>query len=359
LKIGPILAVLLLVGSAQAYTVTLKLEILINDEKANSPPGPSIPVGDAITWNYKIKNAGDVSLSEILVTDSTLGVNPTYRSGDINENGLLEPGEVWIFEAIGIAEAGQHEDTVKARGVEKTWNNSVGDRDICYYYGVPDNSSISSTVALPSGQENLFLEEGTSQAASAYKVLYSDDFSDINSGWSKKSSSPKESEVGYEDGKYLITVFRENGSASAWLKRDFNDFVIEVEATKEGGPDGNGYGVILRRLEDNFYRFEISGDGYYQFDKRQDGKWIDIIPWTRSITINTGEATNVIKVECNGDEFAFYVNGVELGICTDESFIAGEIGLEIGTLTEGGSRVSFDNLKVWAIGSDLKRYITC
>ena len=191
------------------------------------------------------------------------------------------------------------------------------------------------------------------QATTDQKLLFSDDFSSNKSGFSTTSDHPKNYTVGYEDGKYHITDLRENDVASSWLTRSFSDFVMEVEATQEGGPDDNDYGVILRRVDqDNYYRFKISGTGDYGFDKWEDSGWIDIIPWTRSNAINTGEATNVIKVECNGDKFTFYVNDIKLGDCTDNSFASGKIGLEAGTYDTANVHVSFDNFKVWAIDDD-------
>jgi hypothetical protein len=188
------------------------------------------------------------------------------------------------------------------------------------------------------------------ETISIQKLLYSDDFSDINSGWPKKPSDPKVSNLGYKNGEYFITVFQKNKATSAWLTSSFGDFVIEVETTQKGGPDDNDYGIILRRIDkDNYYRFKISGTGYYGFDKWQDGEWTDIIPWTRSTAINNGMATNLMKAECNGDKFTFYANGDKLGDCSDHSFASGNIGLIAGTHDEGGVKISFDNLKVWAI----------
>jgi len=207
---------------------------------------------------------------------------------------------------------------------------------------IDSSGKVISKKKAPAKEESITPNQG---------LLLSDDFSDIESGWSKKSSNPNKSSLGYKNGEYHITVFQKDTATSSWLARSFSDFIIEVEATLESGPNNNDYGVIFRRLdEDNYYRFKISGEGEYGFDKLQDAKWIDIIPWTQSAAIKAGRATNLIKVECNRDKFTFYVNGNKLGYCTDNSFASGSIGLEARAYDTPNVHVSFDNLKVWAAG---------
>ncbi|WP_035456984.1 DUF7507 domain-containing protein, partial [Algoriphagus terrigena] len=54
--------------------------------------------GEVITYTFEVENTGNVSISEITVTDP-LTSEPTYVSGDSNNNGKLDPDEVWIFTA--------------------------------------------------------------------------------------------------------------------------------------------------------------------------------------------------------------------------------------------------------------------
>ena len=181
-------------------------------------------------------------------------------------------------------------------------------------------------------------------------LLYSDDFSNINSGWPTRSSNPKDFSVGYSGGKYFINGIKLNQAVKAWLpKKTFSNFAIEVEAALEKGPNDCGYGIILRQSNDGYYRFKISGTGKYCFDKFQNGKWTNLIPWTISSAINVGKATNIIKAECDGDNFTFYLNSVKLDSYNDDSFGSGNIGLGIEVYRVGGVQVSFDNLRMWAV----------
>jgi WD40 repeat protein len=179
------------------------------------------------------------------------------------------------------------------------------------------------------------------------ELPYSDDFASASSGW-----TIQEEELGgtaYDGGQYHIVV---TGDSLSWGNpgKNFGDFALEVEATQVGGPDDNEYGVLLRYIDrSNFYTFGISGDGFYRFSKRENGVWSTLLEWTQSGDIRKGNATNVIRVACQGDTFTFYVNGVELTSYSDSTFAAGDIGLYATTYEEGSTHVSFDNLRVEAI----------
>jgi hypothetical protein len=69
----------------------------------------------AVTWKYYVTNTGNVALSSLIVTDSVVGVNPTYVSGDTNSNGKLDLTETWLFTATGT-------NTTPAG----TWYNNIG-----------------------------------------------------------------------------------------------------------------------------------------------------------------------------------------------------------------------------------------
>lgn len=209
-------------------------------------------------------------------------------------------------------------------------------------------SYASSSYASPS-----YTSPSRSSYEEAGKLLYLNDFS---------SSLPivapqdykKEYTVACKAGRVHITVLKDAYVAAVALPKGtlFGDFTLGVEATQESGPDDGDYGVIIRQVDDNnYYRFRITGDGSYGFDKLQNGNWIELVPMNKSDAIHAGKAMNLIKVDCNGDRFTFSVNGVKLGEVTDNSFAYGGIGLEVGTHSAGNVHISFDNMKVWKLSS--------
>ncbi len=153
----------------------------------------------------------------------------------------------------------------------------------------------------------------------------------------------------YGNNRYNIEVFASNLVAWGLANRIVSDFEIEVEGKLEDGDNTNSYGLLFR-FEDreNFYRFDISGDGYYLFSKFVDGEWITLVDWTSSEFINTGlGATNILKVTAFGPNISLSVNGQQLAAVTDDSLTRGNFGFFSGTFAEPYAWVSFDNLKMW------------
>ena len=184
---------------------------------------------------------------------------------------------------------------------------------------------------------------GTPSAASPFR----DGFDDARQGWLLTNSNQASIAIG--GGQLRIVVHQSDSLAwSVASGKTFSDLTLDVDATPLSGPDDNDYGVIVRRVDDeNLYRFEISGDGYYNVQKRVQGKWEKLAPdWTPSAAIRKGTATNHLRVVCRGSTLTFYVNQVQLIQVTDASFARGEIGVLAGTLAQPGVQVAFDDLQV-------------
>jgi hypothetical protein len=183
-------------------------------------------------------------------------------------------------------------------------------------------------------------------ACEAEQPDWSDDFSDPASGWDAQSDAS--AEVGYQEGVMRVLVKAPNRLAWASAGREFSDFRLVVEATQVAGPDDNEYGVLVR-MEDpeHFYRFSISGDGYYLVSKYNGEEWTMLSSdWAPSDAIHTGNASNRLAVVCQGATMTFLVNEVELVQVQDSSYSRGDAGLYVGTFFEPEVEVHFDNLSV-------------
>ena len=178
------------------------------------------------------------------------------------------------------------------------------------------------------------------------QLPWSDDFSDPASGWQAESDAS--AEVGYYEGVMRLLVKVPNRLAWASAGREFSDFHLAVEATQVAGPDDNEYGILVRvRDADHFYRFSISGDGYYQVSKYDGEEWVVLSgDWTPSDAIQMGVATNLLEVVCQGTTMTFLANGVTLTQVEDRSYSRGDVGLYAGSFFEPGVEVHFDDLIV-------------
>ncbi len=174
---------------------------------------------------------------------------------------------------------------------------------------------------------------------------WSDDFSGPGD-WQAESDATAQVEA--RDGVMRIYIAAPNQLAWASTGREFSDFRLTVEASQIAGPDDNEYGVLARMEDtDHFYRFSISGDGYYMVSKYDGEKWEMLSgDWKLSDAIQTGAATNLLEVICQGAALTFLVNGVQLVQVDDADYARGDVALYAGAFFEPDVEVHFDNLRV-------------
>lgn len=200
-------------------------------------------------------------------------------------------------------------------------------------------------------------------------VLYQDDFERENANWDVYDDGIVS--YRFDQGRLVVTVNDLNASAWSSLHFTLDDCTLEVEATKLGGPDDNGFGVLFRyRDPDNHYRFDISSDGYYSLSKKVGGTFEVVSAWNAHPAILTGGQTNRLRVVAQGNTFSFAVNDTPLSLCvgpgaiwdpqspgtclggqvlqtwTDGNFSSGQVALGVTAFQELGPSIGFDNLVI-------------
>lgn len=207
---------------------------------------------------------------------------------------------------------------------------------------------VCSTENLPSSITNLLGGKSTATSNStSSNILLQDNFSDPNSGW--EVSQFDAGTVGYRDGVYFVTSTESTKAMWGLAGRNFSDTSIEIAATQISGPanNNNDYGVMCRLNEDgNGYSFNISGDGFYSIQRMDNNAFTNLVEWTESDKINIGNATNTLKVICQGSTLTFFVNGAQLAQTTDATYTTGDIALSATTYEADATEVHFDNLLV-------------
>gem|GEM_PF-2759915 len=104
----------------------IRIEKSTNGRDADSAPGPTLTVGDPITWTYVVTNTGNVTLSDIQVRDSDLGTVGTIAT--------LAPGDLQTLIKTGTAIVGQYENSGSVTGKDPLLND-VSDTDYSHYFG--------------------------------------------------------------------------------------------------------------------------------------------------------------------------------------------------------------------------------
>jgi hypothetical protein len=114
-------------GVEQIQGPGVLLEKATNGFDADTAPGPSIAVGDPVTWTYEITNIGDVTLVTWAVYDDQMGPDPVCSGTD------LEPLLTETCTVNGTAEEGQYANLGTARASDG--NEEVEASDPSHYLG--------------------------------------------------------------------------------------------------------------------------------------------------------------------------------------------------------------------------------
>ncbi len=179
-------------------------------------------------------------------------------------------------------------------------------------------------------------------------VLYSDDFSDTSSGWPQVDEA--DFSAAYYEGAYRMVV--KSAMWDSWsIPNDnaYTDVMVEVDATKNSGPDDNDFGLICRYQDSqHFYYAVITSDGLYGIAKvtGDSTETLGTDQFGSSNLIKQGFDTNHIRFDCVGDKLALYVNGQAVDQVTDGEYSIGNAGLIAGTYKNPGADILFDNFKV-------------
>lgn len=125
-------------------TPSLDIEKWTNGHDADEAPGPEIPAGSPVEWEYVVANDGNARLTDIEVTDSVLGAVCTIAE--------LAVGESATCTAAGTAEPGQYENlgTASFTYTDDSGNRITGsDEDYSHYLGTSETWRIAFVPRLP------------------------------------------------------------------------------------------------------------------------------------------------------------------------------------------------------------------
>ena len=122
------------------YTASLSV-----NKTTNGGDGITLDVGDTITWSYEVTNTGNVTVTNITVTDSDPDI------GQVGTIASLAPGESQTLTASGTAEAGDYSNTGTVSGQPVAADDSaIGDvitaSDASSYFGSGPAIDIAKTV---------------------------------------------------------------------------------------------------------------------------------------------------------------------------------------------------------------------
>jgi len=177
-------------------------------------------------------------------------------------------------------------------------------------------------------------------------TLFYDDFTNPATGWERFTSA--EGTMDYDGSGYRFLVNALQANFWSTPGKSFKDVRVEVDVAKLSGPDENRIGLLCRFVENNYYFFMVSSDGYYTIGKYIGGNVIQLgqSEMQYNESIHTGLAVNHLRADCRGDTLIFYVNGTPVAKAEDSDIAEGDVGLLAGTFAQPGVDVIFDNFVV-------------
>ena len=147
----------------------------------------------------------------------------------------------------------------------------------------------------------------------------------------------------YADGGGYRLHARQAGqfvALAAPVTEALQDVVVTATFRKRGGPEGGGYGVIVRDQErgqrdgvgqaGRFYVFEVGDRGEAGVWRRDGDRWIDLLPWTRFGAVRLGGEPNELVVRAIGPQLTFLVNGTQVATLQDSALASGAVGVFAG-----------------------------
>ena len=158
-------------------------------------------------------------------------------------------------------------------------------------------------------------------------------------------------------GEYAVAILEEEQEWSFYSPdtAQHQDFRLEVEARRTGGPDAAGYGLVFRRQArqanqqtSERYIFYVTAQGFYSlFHVAADNKITrlkDITPAPNIVRV--GNATNKLAVVCSGASIRLLVNDQEVFRANNLALVKpGDIGIFALSPQNGQTtRISYKNI---------------
>jgi predicted GH43/DUF377 family glycosyl hydrolase len=178
--------------------------------------------------------------------------------------------------------------------------------------------------------------------------LYSDDFSDPNSGWSVVDNPNVTFD--YLNGEYRILV--KNALGWGWVTGAplvLADYVLEADMRYATTVTATA-GLVFDAVDvHNYYYFDLDSLGMYSLWKYASG-WHSLIDWTAASSYHPYPQSNRLKVVREGAAIKLYLNGEFLGSASDSTFYGGPYaGFQAGASIWPNVDVRFDNLAIYEV----------
>ncbi|MCW5875030.1 MAG: hypothetical protein KIS88_10335 [Anaerolineales bacterium] len=128
------------------------------------------------------------------------------------------------------------------------------------------------------------------------------------------------------------------------------DFYAEITAATNFCHGEDEYGLVVRAMDGDHFRFALSCDGRAKVDRFYNGGLTRQVGWVSSGAIpSLAPSSTRLAVWAAGSQMHFFVNDFYLFSVTDSQLFRGTVGAFVHTSGSQDVSVGFSDLKVWQV----------
>lgn len=179
-------------------------------------------------------------------------------------------------------------------------------------------------------------------------IVFIENLIKSSTDWSTKNS--ENHLLTLKDDEYIIERKAETSSSIPVVYAEINDdenWTIECDTEWHNGVDDIGYGIIIGRDGENYFSFDLAGNGYYCFGKDTESTYEKLISWKKCDAINKW-SKNHVQIEKINDRLNFYIN-LEF---VDSIQYQKLVGKYFGFKVTKNQKISFRNFKFCKLVED-------
>ncbi len=186
------------------------------------------------------------------------------------------------------------------------------------------------------------------------RILYEDEFSRTSQGWDQGQFGPfTAGYVRYDGGRYYQV--QAQGPDELYLsfvpkKSDYEDVNIDIKTRTESASEGDfRYGVVLRRLGDQYYAFAVSPVTKAWYFLKSSPNELQILKEGVAERMRGLEGQDTLRVEAYGSTFLLFVNNRFIDWISDPDYARGEVGFFVDSMENPDALINFNSITIWDI----------
>ena len=187
-------------------------------------------------------------------------------------------------------------------------------------------------------------------ACGSGKVLFSDDFKQVDASWGFDSP-----DVQVEEGKVKVKPQPDISNLLIYKGILFSDadYCLMVRTPNKLTDNDNTMAgpIFWAKDYDNYYMFMITPSGFAEITRKVNGKWIDVIEWKQDPNIKRpAGSNNVLQIKTMGSDIAAFIN--DKPFATVKGQVpegGGQIGMRAQSEKEQVDTWKFSQLQVTAV----------